>query len=373
MLAGVSAGISGILLVLFLVYRKRISSFCKKTRYFKHMIKNPTNVELFLESYGGLALQRYTYSDVKRMTSSFGNTLGQGGYGTVFKGKLLDGSLVAVKVLKESKGNGEEFINEVATIGRTNHINVVRLLGFCSDGSKRALVYEFLTNGSLERFIHKEDKNEEDKSSTTSLSLGWNKLYQIALGTAKGLEYLHTGCNTRILHFDIKPHNILLDDDFCPKISDFGLAKICPTRETVVSMLAGRGTMGYIAPEVCCRNFGGVSYKSDVYSYGMMMLEMIGGRKNIDVNVGNTSEIYFPQWIYNHLEKDLLIEASEEIFKEQTTRKMILVALWCIQTHPKSRPSMSKVVEMLEGDIEGLELPPNPFADSPTSSTSIMM
>ncbi|KAL5718017.1 hypothetical protein ACHQM5_010962 [Ranunculus cassubicifolius] len=371
MLAGVSAGISGVLLVLFLVYRKRIVSFCKKTRYY--MIKNPTNVELFLDNYGGLALQRYTYSDVKRMTSSFGTTLGQGGYGTVFKGKLLDGSLVAVKVLKESKGNGEEFINEVATIGRTNHINVVRLLGFCSDGSKRALVYEFLTNGSLERFIHKEDKNEEDKSSTTSLSLGWNKLYQIALGTAKGLDYLHTGCNTRILHFDIKPHNILLDDDFCPKISDFGLAKICPTRETVVSMLAGRGTIGYIAPEVYCRNFGGVSYKSDVYSYGMMMLEMIGGRKNIDVNVGNTSEIYFPQWIYNHLEKDLLIEASEEIFKEQTTRKMILVALWCIQTHPKSRPSMSKVVEMLEGDIEGLELPPNPFADSPTSSTSIMM
>ncbi|KAL5717980.1 hypothetical protein ACHQM5_010927 [Ranunculus cassubicifolius] len=169
------------------------------------MIKNPTNVELFLESYGGLSLQRYTYSEVKRMTSSFGNTLGQGGYGTIFKGKLLDGSLVAVKVLKESKGNGEEFINEVATIGRTNHINVVRLLGFCSDGSKRALVYEFLTNGSLERFIHNEVKNEEDKSCTTSLSLGWNKLYQIEIGLAKGLEYLHTGCNTRILHFDIKP------------------------------------------------------------------------------------------------------------------------------------------------------------------------
>ncbi|KAL5729885.1 hypothetical protein ACHQM5_002776 [Ranunculus cassubicifolius] len=371
MLAGVSAGISGFLLVLFLVYRKHIISSWKNSQYFKRTRKNPTNVDLFLESYGGLALQRYTYSDIKRMTSSFRNTLGQGGYGTVFKGKLLDGCSVAVKVLKESKGNGEDFINEVATIGRTNHVNVVRLLGFCSDGSKRALVYEFMTNGSLERFIHSEDI-EEDKSSPISIMLGRDKLYQIALGIAKGLEYLHTGCNTRILHFDIKPHNILLDDDLCPKISDFGLAKICPTRETVVSMLAGRGTIGYIAPEVCCRNFGGVSYKSDVYSYGMMMLEMIGGRKNINVNAGNTSEIYFPQWIYNHLEKDVIVEVPEENFKDETTRKMILVALWCIQTHPKSRPSMSKAVEMLEGNIEDLELPPNPFLESPTPSISIM-
>ncbi|PIA64502.1 hypothetical protein AQUCO_00100167v1 [Aquilegia coerulea] len=308
------------------------------------------------ESYGSLALQRYSYSDVKKMTSSFKDTLGEGGYGSVFKGKLSDGRLMAVKILKESKANGEEFINEVATIGKTNHVNVVTLLGFCSDRSKRALVYEFMSNGSLERFIY-----NEIKSSTTK----GERLYRIALGIAKGLEYLHSGCNTRILHFDIKPHNILLDEDFCPKISDFGLAKLCPTRESVVSILAARGTIGYIAPEIYCRNFGGVSYKSDVYSYGMMVLEMIGGRKNIDATVVNTSEIYFPHWIYNRLENEIAIGGSEEIFKEETTKKMVLVGLWCIQTHPTNRPSMAKVVDMLEGNIEDLEMPPNPFTDPP--------
>ncbi|KAF9593262.1 hypothetical protein IFM89_021018 [Coptis chinensis] len=203
--------------------------------------------------------------------------------------KASHGRLVAVKVLNESKGNGEDFVNEVATIGGTNHVNVVNLLGFCAEKTKRALVYEFMPNGSLERFIYHE------KESSTMPILGWEKLYQIALGIARGLEYLHRGCNTRILHFDIKPHNILLDQDLCPKISDFGMAKLCPTRDiSVVSMVGARGTIGYIAPEVCCRNFGGVSHKSDVYSYGMMVLEMIGGRKNIDVAVENMSEIYFP-------------------------------------------------------------------------------
>ncbi|KAL7170890.1 hypothetical protein ACSBR2_035697 [Camellia fascicularis] len=128
--------------------------------------------------------------------------------------------------------------------------------------------------------------------------LGWEALYQIAVGIARGLEYLHCGCNMRILHFDIKPHNILFDKDFCPKISDFGLAELCPRKESIISLLGVRGTTRYIAPEVFCRNFGGVSHKSDVYSYGMMVLEMVGGRKNIDVEVNHTSEIYFPHWIY---------------------------------------------------------------------------
>ncbi|KAF9606182.1 hypothetical protein IFM89_023637 [Coptis chinensis] len=189
------------------------------------------------------------------------------------------------------------------------------------------------------------------------------------LGLQRGLEYLHRGCNTRILHFDIKPHNILLDEDFCPKISDFGMAKLCPTRDvSVVSMVGARGTIGYIAPEVYCRNFGGVSHKSDVYSYGMMAFEMIGGRKNINTRVENMSEIYFPQWVYNHLKPDFTIEGSCEMF-EETTKKMIVVALWCIQTHPADRPSMTKVVEMLEGNIEELDMPPSPFLHPPSQSS----
>ncbi|PIA35962.1 hypothetical protein AQUCO_03400096v1 [Aquilegia coerulea] len=374
---GVSTGVGGLLLlllILLLIYRKTFYILYYSTiSRWKKKIKKPTNVEEFLESYG-VALQRYSYSEIKKMTNSFKNTLGQGGYGSVFQGKLnRDGRLVAVKVLNESKGNGEDFINEVATIGRTNHVNVVSLLGYCTEGTKRALVYEFMPNGSLERFIY------NDKMSTSNATtLGWDKRYQITLGIARGLEYLHCRCNTRILHFDIKPHNILLDQDFCPKISDFGLAKLCPTKESIVSMVGARGTMGYIAPEISCRNLGGVSHKSDVYSYGMMVLEMIGGRKNLDVTVENISGIYFPHWIYNQLKQDSKVEGPEimklegagEILKDPTAKKMIMVALWCIQTHPANRPSMTKVVEMLEGSNEELQMPPNPSLDPLSLSSS---
>ena len=134
------------------------------------------------------------------------------------------------------------------------------------------------------------------------------------------------------MHFDIKPQTILLDENFCPKISDFGLAKTCPREKSIISMVGVRGTTGYIAPKVFCRNFGGISHKSDVYNYGMMVLEMMGGRKSVEVNVDFTSEIYFPHWIYKHLELNeklgllgLLKEGDED-----NARKMIIVSLWCI-------------------------------------------
>ena len=125
-------------------------------------------------------------------------------------------------------------------------------------------------------------------------SLDWKKLQDIALGIAKGIEYLHQGCDQRILHFDFKPHKILLDYNFNPKISDFDLAKLCYREQSVVSMIVDRGAMGYIAPEMLSRNIVSVSYKSNVFSYGILLLEMVGGRKNIDVTVDNTSQVYFP-------------------------------------------------------------------------------
>ncbi|CAL9755947.1 unnamed protein product [Musa acuminata subsp. burmannicoides] len=321
----------------------------------KHHEKNEQGVEGFLLRYGSLVPKRYKYSEIKRMTNSFSNKLGQGGYGTVFKGTLKDGHLVAVKVLSETKGNGEEFINEVASISRTSHVNIVSLLGFCLEGPKRALVYDFMPNGSLEQFIY------ADKSKTETQQLGWEKLYEIAVGVARGLEYLHRGCNTRIVHFDIKPHNILLDQDFHPKISDFGLAKICPPKVSVISMAAARGTFGYIAPEVVTRSIGAVSSKSDVYSYGMMVLEMAGGRKNLDAGVENTSEIYFPHWIYDNLNKYCEVGISGLTSETgEVARKMIMVGLWCIQVNPANRPSMSKVLEMWEGSSGKLEMPPRP-------------
>uniref|UniRef100_A0A2N9GNZ5 non-specific serine/threonine protein kinase n=1 Tax=Fagus sylvatica TaxID=28930 RepID=A0A2N9GNZ5_FAGSY len=226
--------------------------------------RDHTNAEEFLKNYGSIFPKRYTYSDVKKLTNLFKEKIGQGGYGAVYKGQLPDGRIVAVKVLKESKGNGEEFINEVASISRTSHVNVVSLLGFCYERNKRALIYEFMPNGSLDKLIF--DKGP----SSSNDQLDKNKMFQIAIGIARGLEYLHRGCTTRILHFDIKPHNILLDEYLCPKISDFGLAKLCKIKESIVSMTGMRGTVGYIAPEVFSRNFGGVSHKSDVYSYGIL-------------------------------------------------------------------------------------------------------
>ncbi|OAY80271.1 putative receptor-like protein kinase [Ananas comosus] len=329
----------------------------KKSRDFlfcwKKKSKTSLCVESFIQKYGSLNTKRYKYSEVKRMTKSFTDKLGKGGYGTVYKGSLPNGHPVAVKMLTESKGNGEEFINEVASISRTSHVNIVRLLGFCLDGSKRALIYDFMPNGSLEKFIF------TDRSQIES-TLGWNKLFEIVVGVARGLEYLHRGCNTRIVHFDIKPHNILLDQDFCPKISDFGLAKLCTSKECIISLIGARGTIGYIAPEVFSRNFGVVSSKSDVYSYGMMVLEMVGGRKNLDVTTTSSSETYFPHYLYKNINQYCVEACGDNGEATEIVRKMILVALWCIQTMPDDRPSMSRVVNMLEGDISDLQLPPKP-------------
>ncbi|GLT91844.1 hypothetical protein SLE2022_097120 [Rubroshorea leprosula] len=294
------------------------------------------------------------------MTNKYRDKLGEGGFGAVYKGKLSDGCQVAVKVLNSAKDNGEAFINEVASISKTSHVNIVTLFGFCFEGHKRALIYEFMSNGSLEKFIRQENPLD------TNRQLKWETLYQIVVGIARGLEYLHRGCNTRILHFDIKPHNILLDDDFCPKISDFGLAKLCPRKESMVSMTVARGTIGYIAPEVYFRSIGKVSHKSDVYSYGMMVLEMVGARENINVEFDHSSE-YFPQWIYRRLELDEELgiwNITDEDDKERA-RKMIIVGLWCIQTDPSNRPPISKVLEMLQGNLDSLQIPPKPFFSSP--------
>ena len=312
--------------------------------------ENQVKVEKFLADYRALKPARYSYADIKRITNQFKDKLGEGGYGKVYKGKLSNEIFVAVKVLNNVKGNGEEFINEVGTIGRIHHVNMVRLVGYCADGFRRALVYEFLPNDSLEKFIF------------NNTLLGWEKLQDIAMGIARGIEYLHQGCDQRIVHFDIKPHNILLDQNMNPKISDFGQAKLCSKEHSAVSMTAARGTMGYIAPEVLSRSVGKVSCKSDVYSFGMLLLEMVGGRKNTDIKA-NTNEVYFPEWIYDHLDKgkDLQIRIEED-GDAIVIKKLAILGLWCIQWYPVDRPSMKEVVQMLEGEGENMSMPPNPFA-----------
>ncbi|KAK4608151.1 hypothetical protein RGQ29_001816 [Quercus rubra] len=310
-------------------------------------------VENFLQSHNNLMPIRYSYSQIKKMTKCFKDKLGEGGYGSVYKGKLQSGHLVAIKMLGNSKGNGQEFINEVATIGRIHHENVVQLIGYCVEGLKRALIYEFMPNSSLDKYIFSQEGN---------IPLSIEETYNISLGVARGIEYLHRGCDMQILHFDIKPHNILLDENFTPKVSDFGLAKLYPIDDSIVSLTAARGTLGYIAPELFYKNIGGVSYKADIYSFGMLLLETASKRKNLNAFAEHSGQIYFPTWVYGQFNEGNDIEMEDATEEEKkTVKKMIIVALWCIQMKPSDRPSMNKVVEMLEGEVECLQMPSKPF------------
>jgi serine/threonine protein kinase len=314
-------------------------------------------VEEFLQSHNNLMPIRYSYSEIKKITKSFKEKLGEGGFGTVFKGTLQSGRFVAIKMLGKSKANGQDFISEVATIGRIHHVNVVQLIGFCVEGSKRALVYEFMPNSSLNKYIF---------LSEVRTLLSYDQMFDIALGVARGIEYLHQGCDMQILHFDIKPHNILLDENFTPKVSDFGLAKLYPVNNSIVSLTAARGTLGYMAPELFYKNIGGVSYKADVYSFGMLLMEMTGRRKNVNAFAEHSSQIYFPTWVYDQLQNGNDVELLEDTTEEEKKmgKKMIIVALWCIQMKPNDRPSMNKVVQMLEGKVECLQMPSKPFLSS---------
>ncbi|XP_040378209.1 LEAF RUST 10 DISEASE-RESISTANCE LOCUS RECEPTOR-LIKE PROTEIN KINASE-like 2.7 [Oryza brachyantha] len=314
-------------------------------------------VEKFLQMQQTLGPTRYAYTDIVAMTSHFRDKLGQGGYGSVYKGVLLPGNVhIAIKMLDgTSNCNGEDFISEVATIGRIHHINVVRLVGFCSEEMRRALVYEYMPRGSLDKYIFSSERR----------SFSWDKLNEIALGIAKGINYLHQGCDMQILHFDIKPHNILLGDNFIPKVADFGLAKLYPKDKSFVSDRALRGTVGYIALEMVSRSFGVISSKSDVYSFGMLLLEMAGGRRNADPNANsNASQAYYPSWAYGRLIADQQQaddEISSAVEMHVLERKLCLVGLWCIQMKSHDRPTMSEAIEMLEGDVNVLQVPPRPF------------
>ncbi|KAJ0096577.1 hypothetical protein Patl1_27568 [Pistacia atlantica] len=324
---------------------------CRATR------KRVDNVEEFLHKQQSWMPKRFSYSELMAVTNNFRDKLGQGGFGSVYEGQLHTGSLIAVKLLENSKFNGEEFINEVSTIGRIHHVNVVKLVGFCSEGSNRALVYEFMPNGSLDRYIFSKESKRQ--------SFSWEKLHEIALGTAHGIEYLHGGCDVCILHFDIKPHNILLDNHFVPKVADFGLAKFYPKENDFVSVSTIRGTIGYIAPELISRNFGAVSCKSDVYSFGMLLLEMVGGRRNSVMKATHSSRAYFPSWVYDRIieGEDLELPNVSET-EDVIAKKLCIIGLWCIQVRPADRPSMIKVMEMLEGSIDDLQMPPKPFFSS---------
>ncbi|XP_028097695.1 rust resistance kinase Lr10-like [Camellia sinensis] len=362
---GYDLKIAGVILLARILFA--LCAFAFLIRKFKRRhLSMFDNIEGYLRSQNRLMPISYSYLDIKKMAKGFKDMLGEGGYGSVYKGKLRSGHLVAIKVLGKPKANGQEFINEVATIGRIHHVNVVQLIGYCAERSKRALIYDFMPKGSLEKYIF---------SQEGYIPLSCKQMYEISLGVARGIEYLHRGCDMQILHFDIKPHNILLDENFTPKVSDFGLAKLYSTDDSIVTLTAARGTMGYMAPELFYKNIGGVSYKADVYSFGMLLMEMTGRRRNLNAFADHTSQIYFPTWIYDQFKEGRDIEMGETNEEEGVmVKKMIIVALWCIQMKPSDRPSMNKVVEMLEGNVEQLQMPPKPFLcpqEMPTEDNKI--
>ncbi|GER27475.1 serine/threonine-protein kinase [Striga asiatica] len=245
----------------------------------------------FSDYASGVPIQ-FSYKELHKGTKGFTEKLGSGGFGSVYKGLLLPNKTpIAVKKLEGIFGQGEkQFRMEVATISSTHHLNLVRLIGFCSEGKHRMLVYEFMKNGSLDSILFEK----------TSVVLSWQRRYNIALGTAKGLAYLHEECRDCILHCDIKPENILLDESFNARISDFGLARLDDERARRSLMTAVRGTRGYLAPEWIANL--PINSKADVYSYGMVLLEIVSGRRNFEVS-GETGGRRFWVWAYGEFEK----------------------------------------------------------------------
>jgi serine/threonine protein kinase len=320
---------------------------------------------------------RFSSLQLQEFTGNYAERLGAGGFGVVYGGQIQlpgdRGSLpVAVKVLGSHMGRRaeEQFMAKIGTIGRTSHVNLVRLYGFCFDANVKALVYEFMPNGSLDHHLF----HGGDGGGDQMQKLGFNKLYDIAVGTAKAVRYLHDECERRIIHYDIKPGNVLLDEAFCPKVADFGLARLCERERTHVTLTGGggRGTPGYAAPELWMA--APATHKCDVYSYGMLLFEILGRRKNyVDVD-GESAERWYPRWVWQRLERGemealvarALADDDRAAGKGKERRKKVerlcAVALWCVQYRPEDRPSMSGVVRMLEGDEDVAAPAVSPFA-----------
>ncbi|GLJ51892.1 hypothetical protein SUGI_1102410 [Cryptomeria japonica] len=284
----------------------------------------------------------FEFKILKKATNNFdqGNKLGEGGFGEVFKGTLKNGKVVAVKklTLGDSARAISEFESEVRLISNVHHRNLVRLLGCCRQGHERLLIYEYMPNSSLDRILFGKNKR----------LLSWKERFNIILGTARGLAYLHEEFHICIIHRDIKSSNILLDNSFQAKIADFGLARLLPNDKTHVSTRVA-GTVGYTAPEYA--RYGQLTEKADTYSFGVVVLEIVSGRKSIDLKQPPDMQ-YLLQWVWGLHEDSKVLELirSEkemEGYKEEEVLRVINLALLCIQDSAKHRPSMSEVVTIL--------------------------
>ncbi|KAK1438038.1 hypothetical protein QVD17_03839 [Tagetes erecta] len=307
---------------------------------------------------------KYDFSTLSAATNNFSedNKLGQGGFGAVYKGTLEDGREIAVKRLARHSGQGEvEFKNEVLLVAKLQHRNLVRLVGYSLEGSERLLVYEFLPNGSLDQFIF---------DATKSTLLDWQKRYKIIEGIAKGLMYLHEDSRLMIIHRDMKASNVLLDTNMNPKIADFGMARLFNPDETQGQTSRVVGTYGYMAPEYAMH--GQFSVKSDVFSFGVLMLEMITGQKNQcfrnEENMDSLLGFAWKSW-WNGTTTNMVDPAlKKSLGSLSDVFRTIHIGLLCVQENISDRPTMSSVVLMLNSHSLSLPVPSEPafFVNSNT-------
>ncbi|GLT67955.1 hypothetical protein SLA2020_402270 [Shorea laevis] len=311
----------------------------------------------------GLNLQTVSFSlrQIKAATNNFdpANKIGEGGFGPVYKGHLTDGKVIAVKQLSaKSKQGNREFVNEIGLISALQHPHLVKLYGCCVDGNQLLLIYEYMENNSLARALFGPEEYQ--------LKLDWPIRQKICIGIAKGLAYLHEESRLKIVHRDIKATNVLLDKDLNPKISDFGLAKLDEEDNTHISTRIA-GTMGYMAPEYATRGY--LTDKADVYSFGIVALEIVSGRSNT-IRRTKENSFYLIDWALLLKEKDSLLELVDprlgSDYNKKEVMRMINVALLCTNPAPAARPSMSSIVSMLEGKIavDELSLDPGTSIDS---------
>ncbi|KAK9167640.1 hypothetical protein Scep_002831 [Stephania cephalantha] len=351
-----SAGFFLLVLLLVLVFIKRRRSVITKKKSIKLGRPNSnSSSDLDAFSIPGLPV-RFDFDELEGATENFGSQIGSGGFGSVYKGTLADKSVVAVKKINNLGNQGKkEFCTEIAIIGKIHHVNLVRLRGFCAEGSQRLLVYEYMNRGSLDRTLF-----------GAGPAIEWQERVDIALGTARGLAYLHSGCENKIIHCDIKPENILLHDHFHVKISDFGLSKLLSPEQSS-HFTTMRGTRGYLAPEWLTSS--AISDKTDVYSYGMVLLELVSGRKNCSMRTqshstdGETTTmsssssipVYFPLLALDMHEQGRYVELADPRLEGRVTNeaveKLVRIALCCVHEDPNLRPTMVNVVSMLEGTI----------------------
>ncbi|KAG5232276.1 receptor protein [Salix suchowensis] len=287
----------------------------------------------------------FTLRDLELATNRFSkeNILGEGGYGVVYQGHLINGTPVAVKKILNNLGQAEkEFRVEVEAIGHVRHKNLVRLLGYCMEGTHRMLVYEYVNNGNLEQWLHGAMRQHG--------YLTWEARMKVLLGTAKALAYLHEAIEPKVVHRDIKSSNILIDDDFNAKVSDFGLAKLLGAGKSHVTTRV-MGTFGYVAPEYA--NTGLLNEKSDVYSFGVLLLEAITGRDPVDYG-RPTHEVNLVDWLKmmvgNRRSEEVVDPNIEARPSTRALKRALLTSLRCVDLNSEKRPKMGQVVRMLESE-----------------------